>query len=528
MARRVSGMRFLTGMCLLLTADFIWGCLSLYTSVSAAFSVPHERHLFGCTLTFCFIQWIVLTFGYSKPVFVVYCCFSCLTVYLMGFCCCRSWRRMPFARHPSKTPHQAKAEASTETGSGDDAVTGSDDIRRESDCGSSLESSDKNSDDFGHLKGPPPLYQMSDPRFEPMKGRSSSSESERSGSTECYTQQTRVRFSSLKEVRFLPDEEADDAEDSRRSFGATHSVVGRLWKQKKLTVKQVMLLSFLLSFVWIPAHLLLALASARTFMWTLQVFASLSGVFVLILTAVFPANSNDYITVTKFLVVCVLVASGIVIGWSIKSSSTGATLAVAPPASTIVPWAVLTTVSSVLSSFFIVTLKKFSHSLSRIDITMFLGFTGLWCSLFCWPLLLIFYVMDVEKFELPPNVEVSIWLVVLALIGMGVSSLLWIWGSFLTSPLIGIAALLLLGPFFVSWRPVLGNGSIDCIWMVCGCFTLVLSFITVCLLHWNKNPDPILYGLKVITSWHAFNEILTVNTDMTERTPLVSDSDERT
>ena len=110
MARRVSGMRFLTGMCLLLTADFIWGCLSLYTSVSAAFSVPHERHLFGCTLTFCFIQWIVLTFGYSKPVFVVYCCFSCLTVYLMGFCCCRSWRRMPFARHPSKTPHQAKAE----------------------------------------------------------------------------------------------------------------------------------------------------------------------------------------------------------------------------------------------------------------------------------------------------------------------------------------------------------------------------------------------------------------------------------
>ena len=65
----------------------------------------------------------------------------------------------------------------------------------------------------------------------------------------CAAQQTRVRFSSLKEVRFLPDEEADDAEDSRRSFGATHSIVGRLWKQKKLTVKQVMLLSFLLSFV---------------------------------------------------------------------------------------------------------------------------------------------------------------------------------------------------------------------------------------------------------------------------------------
>lgn len=61
---------------------------------------------------------------------------------------------------------------------------------------------------------------------------------------------SRVRFSSVKEVRILPHEEADEAEHSRRSFDTAHSAVQRMLRhKKKLTIRQVILLSLILSFI---------------------------------------------------------------------------------------------------------------------------------------------------------------------------------------------------------------------------------------------------------------------------------------
>ena len=146
----------------------------------------------------------------------------------------------------------------------------------------------------------------------------------------------------------LPHEEAEDAEDSRRSMEISHLLLQRmLRRQKKLTVRQVITLSLILSFavsVVLVVHCLYVLVKCFLivfpssgclpstysfllpqrpmcglckFLVAVQVFllhigvvvAFLMGLFLgvwaLFFTAIFPSSVNDYLTITK----CVMVAT---------------------------------------------------------------------------------------------------------------------------------------------------------------------------------------------------------------------------
>jgi hypothetical protein len=289
--------------------------------------------------------------AYSKPFFVVYCSFSTLTVYLLGFLCCETWRNRRPRRKRSGGSKPAGEENEETSDVDDEAVnmgntTGSD----ESADWSTVEVTE--GDDYGFITGPPPLYQMSDSEFEPLKRGSSSSDSEKSGSHEQLAPRpTRVRFASVKEVRMLPHEEADEAEDSRRSSEMSHLLLQRmLRRQKKLTVRQVMLLALILSFAWVPAEYLLLLASSKTYVWTVQVFGSGAGVWALFFTAIFPSSVNDYLTVTKCVMVATCVSGGVLIGLSVRSEKNGGLLATESEvkSSSVLPWGVVTVFSSVL------------------------------------------------------------------------------------------------------------------------------------------------------------------------------------
>jgi solute carrier family 35 protein F5 len=60
-------------------------------------------------------------------------------------------------------------------------------------------------------------------------------------------------------------------------------------------------------------------------------------------------------------------------------------------------------------------LKLRIHHESRVNMTLFFGFVGLYCLVFLWPFIIILSVLGVEPFELPPSKTATICIVVLPL-----------------------------------------------------------------------------------------------------------------
>jgi solute carrier family 35, member F5 len=53
---------------------------------------------------------------------------------------------------------------------------------------------------------------------------------------------------------------------------------------------------------------------------------------------------------------------------------------------------------------------------SRVDMTLFFGFVGLYCLIFLWPFIIILSVLGVEPFELPPSTAVTLLIIVRSLL----------------------------------------------------------------------------------------------------------------
>ena len=50
---------------------------------------------------------------------------------------------------------------------------------------------------------------------------------------------------------------------------------------------------------------------------------------------------------------------------------------------------------------------------SRVDMTLFFGFVGLYCLIFFWPFIIILSVLGVEPFELPPSTTATLCILVI-------------------------------------------------------------------------------------------------------------------
>lgn len=57
-------------------------------------------------------------------------------------------------------------------------------------------------------------------------------------------------------------------------------------------------------------------------------------------------------------------------------------------------------------------LKLRIHHESRVNMTLFFGFVGLYCLIFLWPFIIILSVLGVEPFELPPSKAATICILV--------------------------------------------------------------------------------------------------------------------
>ena len=57
-------------------------------------------------------------------------------------------------------------------------------------------------------------------------------------------------------------------------------------------------------------------------------------------------------------------------------------------------------------------LKLRIHHESRVDMTLFFGYVGLYCLIFLWPLMIFLSVLGIEPFELPPSKTVTYFVIV--------------------------------------------------------------------------------------------------------------------
>ncbi|XP_017296287.1 solute carrier family 35 member F5 isoform X2 [Kryptolebias marmoratus] len=291
----------------------------------------------------------------------------------------------------------------------------------------------------------------------------------------------RVRFSNIMEVRQLPSAQALEAKLSRMSYPAAKDHEAMLRSVGKLTISDVAKISFFFCFVWFLANLSYQEALSDAQVAIVNILSSTSGLFTLILAAIFPSNSSDRFTLSKLLAVALSIGGVSLVSLSSMDS----------PDDKGSLWSLI---GAVLYAVYIVMIKRRVDREDKLDIPMFFGFVGLFNLLLLWPGFLLLHYTGFEAFELPSQL-VWTYILINGLIGTVLSEFLWLWGCFLTSSLIGTLALSLTIPLSILADICLQKVRFSWLFFA-GAVPVFLSFFIAALLCHYNNWDPVLVGLR--------------------------------
>ncbi|XP_076858746.1 solute carrier family 35 member F5-like isoform X2 [Brachyhypopomus gauderio] len=293
----------------------------------------------------------------------------------------------------------------------------------------------------------------------------------------------RVRFSNVLEVRELPQSQAIEAKLSRMSpVSSSQRIMG------KRGVGSVAKISFFFCFVWFLANLAYQEALTDTQVAIVNILSSTSGLFTLILAAIFPSNSSDRFTLSKLFAVILSMVGVAVVSFSGMDSPAGkGTIGSL--------WSLL---GALLYAVYIVMLKRRVDREEKLDIPMFFGFVGLFNLLLLWPGFLMLHYSGLEAFEMPSWLVIS-YILINGLIGTVLSEFLWLWGCFLTSSLIGTLALSLTIPLSIITDICMQKASFSWLFFA-GAVPVFLSFFLAAFLCHYNNWDPAMVLLRRIFS----------------------------
>uniref|UniRef100_A0AAQ5XVZ5 Solute carrier family 35 member F5 n=1 Tax=Amphiprion ocellaris TaxID=80972 RepID=A0AAQ5XVZ5_AMPOC len=294
----------------------------------------------------------------------------------------------------------------------------------------------------------------------------------------------RVRFSNIMEVRQLPSTQAVEAKLSRMSYPAAKDHEAMLRTVGKLTITDVAKISFFFCFVWFLANLSYQEALSDTQVAIVNILSSTSGLFTLILAAIFPSNSSDRFTLSKLLAVALSMGGVALVSLSSMDS----------PDEKGVIGSLWSLAGAVLYAIYIVMIKRRVDREDKLDIPMFFGFVGLFNLLLLWPGFLLLHYTGFEAFELPSQL-VWTYILINGLIGTVLSEFLWLWGCFLTSSLIGTLALSLTIPLSIMADICMQKVRFSWLFFA-GAVPVFLSFFIATLLCHYNNWDPVLVGLR--------------------------------
>lgn len=327
---------------------------------------------------------------------------------------------------------------------------------------------------------------LGDPIFVPIKFDDKSSGAESDESSNDSKNKSTVRFSNLSEVRQLSDIYAEEAVIARLSYNASvRAEEARLRALSKLSLKQVAKIAFIFCILWFFGNFCYQKALDDTEASIVNVLSSTSSLFTLVGAAVYPSNSADRFTLSKLAAVMFSICGITLVSITDSKFEEGI------PAGSL--WALG---GSLLYAAYLVVLKRKADHEDKLDLPMFFGFVGFFNTLFLWPGFFLLHYSKQEIFEWPTDHQ-WMFIAINGMIGTVLSEMLWLWGCFLTSSLIGTLALSLTIPLSMLADVIIKG--VPYTWMFyVGSLPVFMSFFAVTLLAHYENWDPVMIGIRKI------------------------------
>lgn len=331
---------------------------------------------------------------------------------------------------------------------------------------------------------------ISDPVFVPIKiegskSCSSGSSTETEDISDGSVSSRSVRFSKILEVRQLSSVHAEEAVLARLSYTAyMRAMEARLKAASKLSVRQIVKIALVCSFILFFGHLSYHIATSYVQTGLPNILLSLSALFTLVLASVFPATTGDRFTLSKFVAVALSIGGIVLVTWSTKDFHLDR-----EPLSAI--WSVL---GALLLALFLVLLRRRVDNEDKLNMPMFYGFLGLCVLLLLWPGLVILHLTKIEELVWPNTFEWSL-LVIDGFVSVVLSNLLWLWGCFLTSSLAATLSLTLTIPMSAIAEVLLSQETYDWRFYV-GMVPVFIAFFGVTMMSYYDNCDPVLMAIN--------------------------------
>ncbi|TRY61755.1 hypothetical protein TCAL_09140 [Tigriopus californicus] len=444
--------RLIAGVFLLLVVDVIWVLSSEFTGY-----IFHDLH-------------------YDKPFFSTYFKTSLFMVYLTGFLFHGTWRNQCF-RELNALPASATTNAN-----GRSARRGMR-YQRVNDLSECDESRDESADDetepvLSRFLGSPTYVPANIPSE---SGKSSGTESENEVVV-TGSQSRRVRFKDMAQVVEMSPGDALYANLARLSYSASIRARAALERAaSKLTIREVIHVAMMFCLPWFMGNYCYQAALSNTDASIVNVLSSSSCLFTLLLSAAFPSEASDRLTLSKLCAVCFSMVGVIFVSYSDLRLEGGIPIG-----------AMWTLLGSLFYSLYIVLLRRKVNHEDNMDSPMFFGFVGLFNAALLWPGLLALHLVKWEALEAPSATQMQ-FLVINGLVGTVFSELMWLWGCFYTSSLVATLAISLTIPLSVMADAFWKKKSYSPIFFV-GAIPMFISFFIVGMLTHYQDWDPVWDG----------------------------------
>lgn len=459
--------RLFAGILLLLLVDVIW-------VLSSEFTVYIFKDLF-----------------YDKPYLSTYFKTCLFSTYLLGFLIYAPWRE-----ECRRESHRLVARVNVSNGDyhrvnvqdHDEEVMEDTESQDEqaSENGAGASSSSHRGSNSSLLRS------LSSPLFVPANipesGKSSGTEeSDAESRSASSSTSRRVRFKRLAEVVEMNPAEAMAANLARLSYSASLRAQAALRRAaQRLSVSDVAKLALAFTLPWFLGNYCYQMALSKTEAAVVNILSSSSSFFTLLLSALFPSDSSDQLSLSKLCAVIFSICGVILVSWSdmrIEDAD--------------IPKGALWALAGALfySTYIVLLRRKVNHE-ENMDAPMFFGFVGLFSTVLLWPGILIGDLTATETFEVPSLRQFEL-LVINGLIGTVLSELLWLWGCFYTSSLLATLSIGLTIPLSILADILWRNRHYETIFIM-GVVPMFFSFFIIAMLTHYQDWDPLLDLFKVV------------------------------
>ncbi|XP_065052080.1 solute carrier family 35 member F5-like [Rhopilema esculentum] len=330
---------------------------------------------------------------------------------------------------------------------------------------------------------PIPNQFLTDPTFENMTDDDMSL----TGSEMDIADQARrhVRFNRTREIRHLTEKDSHAAMLARLSYSSIEDLEEVLNTiNSRVPFSDTIRLAFVFCVLWMCGSFFYQAALAHTSAAATNILSSTSGFFTLILSSIFQSSVMDKFSLSKLVAVAASIGGITLVSLSDPSNH-----------GSINEGAIFALLSALCYALYLVLLTRKVGKEKTLDIPLFFAFVGLFAALIFWPAFFILHHTGVEKFEMPPNNQTWLFIVVNGIFGTILAELLWLWGCLLTSSVIGTLALGLVTPLTMLWDILFNKMKFS--WMFLGgTIPVFLSFIVVTILGHYGDWDPVMDALK--------------------------------